>query len=387
MRNILTIARHDLKLVLTDRAAVMWMFVLPIVFISFFGLVFGGGQQGDPVDAAVRLTVVDEDQGFLARALIEDLQGDRLELVELSPEEAKWASDKIRTLVVPVGFTESVVAGTKITLRLEKDPETNQEAALVAQARILSSVSRIIGRLIEVANDEGPELDETTFAATWGRRDLVTVESRFAGKSGRSPSGFAQSIPGNTVLFVMLVALTYGAASITGERNGGQLRRLVTTPVSRPEIILGKIGGRAAVAMVQVTVLVLAAVAANRVLGIYIGDHTAAAYVILLGYALCVAPLGVMVGGWFREPDRAANVGVLMTMVMGALGGCMWPLEFVSPTLQNLALIFPTGWAMKALHQVISFGRGLGDVVPELAVLAGFAVVFTAIAARSLRVE
>ena len=387
MGKIFVIARHDLKLVLTDRAALMWMIVMPIVFIGFFGLVFGGGDQAEPADAPVRLTVVDQDGGFLARALVQDLGKQRLDLVELTPEEAEIAESVVRTLIIPAGFTDSIVVREETTLRLEKEPGSNPEAGLVAQARVLSSVSRIIGRLVEVASEEGTALDETTFAATGRVEDLVSVDSRFAGQAKIAPSGFTQSIPGNTVLFVMLVALTYGAASVTGERVHGLIRRLVTTPASRTEIILGKIAGRVAVACVQVTVLILAAVVANRTLGIYIGDHTAAAWVVLLCYSFCVAPLGVAVGAWFRDPDRAANIGVLVSMIMGALGGCMWPLEFVSPTLRNVSLIFPTGWAMKALHQVISFGRGLGDVVPELAVLAGFALLFTVLAARSLRVE
>jgi ABC-2 type transport system permease protein len=331
--------------------------------------------------------VVDRDGGFLARALVEDLSSQRLDLREMAPDEAAQSHDLVRTLVIPAGFTDGIVAGEKTTVRLEKQPGTNAEAALVAQARILSSISRITGRLIEVASDDERELTETAFSATNGDGDLVTVNSRFAGQAVTAPSGFTQSIPGNTVLFVMLVALTYGAASVTGERVGGQLKRLVTTPASRAEIILGKITGRVAVAVVQVTVLMATAVLANRVLGIYIGEHTVAAYVILLSYAFCVAPLGVAVGARFRDPDRAANIGVLITMVMGALGGCMWPLEFVSPTLQRVSLAFPTGWAMKALHQVISFGRGLGDVVPEIAVMAGFALLFTAVASRSLQVE
>ena len=387
MRNILTIARHDLKMVVTDRPALVWMILMPIVFIGFFGMVFGGGEQGEPADAPVRLTLVDHDGGFLARALVEDLEIQRLELVELSASEAESATDTIRTLVIPEDFTEHVMAGEKVTLRLDKEPGSNAEAGLVAQTRVLSSVGRIIGRLIEMASDEGVVRAEDSFVATGGGDDVVTVDGRFAGQATTSPSGFAQSIPGNTVLFVMLVALTYGAATITGERMGGQLRRLVTTPVSRAEIILGKVAGRVAVAVVQVTVLILAALAAKLALDINIGDHTGAAYVILLCYALCVAPLGVAVGAWFRDPDRAANIGVLITMVMGAFGGCMWPLEFVSPTLQRLSLVFPTGWAMKALHQVISFGRGLGDVVPEMLVLAGFALLFTVLASRSLRVE
>jgi ABC-type multidrug transport system permease subunit len=47
----------------------------------------------------------------------------------------------------------------------------------------------------------------------------------------------------------------------------------------------------------------------------------------------------------------------------------------------------PTGWAMRALHGTISFGRGLDGVLLPLAVLLGFSLVFSAVAFRSLRIE
>ena len=386
MGNIFAIARHDLKLVLQDRSAVMWMIVMPVVFATFFGLVMGGGG-GASADARVRLTVVDLDGGFLAGALLEDLASERLELVELTPAAAAETPDKVRTLVIPEGFTADIVRGEKSILRLEREPDTNMEAALVAQARVVSAIARLIGRLVEVAGQEGVELDEGVFANTGHAEDLVRVSSRFAGQARVTPSGFAQSIPGNVVMFVMLVALTYGAASISEERLGGQLRRLATAPVSRGEIVFGKIGGRLVTSALQITVLILVAVAANRLFGVYVGDDVLGIWLVLLAYAVSVAPLGVMVGAWIRDPDRAASIGVLITMVMAAFGGCWWPLEFVPKYLQRVALVFPTGWAMKALHQVVSFGRGLGDLSLELTALLGFAAVFGLIASRSLRVE
>ena len=72
---------------------------------------------------------------------------------------------------------------------------------------------------------------------------------------------------------------------------------------------------------------------------------------------------------------------------MAAFGGCWWPLEVVSRGLKTVALFFPTGWTMRALHGVISFGQDLGDVRQNLFALAGFAVVFGILAARSLRVD
>jgi ABC-type multidrug transport system permease subunit len=184
-----------------------------------------------------------------------------------------------------------------------------------------------------------------------------------------------------------LVSLTYGSATLTEERRSWLLRRIATTPLSPMQIITGKIAGRFAIAAVQVTLMVLVGVAANRLLGIYIGDSAFNLWVVLIVYAITVAPLGIMFGAWFREPEHAANVGILVTMVMAAFGGCWWPLEVVSKPMQAGALALPTGWAMKALHGVISFGFSLGEVLTAILVLLGFAAVFTAVAVRALRVE
>ena len=78
---------------------------------------------------------------------------------------------------------------------------------------------------------------------------------------------------------------------------------------------------------------------------------------------------------------------MIATMAMAALGGCWWPIEVVSKPLQTVALLLPTGWAMSALHGTISFGRTLDGVALQLVVLAGFAVGFTLLAARSLRFD
>jgi ABC-type multidrug transport system permease subunit len=72
-------------------------------------------------------------------------------------------------------------------------------------------------------------------------------------------------------------------------------------------------------------------------------------------------------------------------MVMGALGGCWWPLEVVSDTMSTIGHFFPTAWTMDALHRLISFGGELSEITQELAVLAGFGVVANFGAARFFR--
>ena len=389
MGRVVAIARHDLLQVWSDRGAVVWLILMPVVFATFFGLVMRGGAS--PSDLRARLTVVDEDGGSVAAMVIEALASERLSLVHVQPEAKEATPDKVRTLVIPAGLSEAVLAGERAVVRLERDPDSSAEAELVAKARIVAALATVLGRLVEAsaasaAGSEAPVTPEA-LAALPAAEEPVVVDSRFAGEARVVPGGFAQSIPGNAVMFVLLVALTYGAASISAERAGGQLRRLVTTPAGRGEIVAGKILGRLAGAGVQITVLMAVAVAARATLGIEVGDNLGATWVVLLVYGLAVAPLGIALGAFVIDPDRAASIGVIVTMAMAAFGGCWWPLEVVSGPLQTVALALPTGWAMAALHGTISFGRGLDGVLVPLLVLVAFGFVFSWIAARSLRLD
>jgi ABC-2 type transport system permease protein len=70
---------------------------------------------------------------------------------------------------------------------------------------------------------------------------------------------------------------------------------------------------------------------------------------------------------------------------MGALGGCWWPLQIGPPAMKTIALCLPTGWALQALHQVISFGNGFSAVLKPVAVLLAFGGVANLLAARFFR--
>jgi len=120
MGPVVAIARHDLRLVLADRGAVMWMFLLPVVFATFFGLVMSGGSN--PADARTTLTVVDADGGPIARMLIGELESEELALSFVDPESKDATLHKVRTLVLPAGLSDAVLAGTPTTVTLEKDP-------------------------------------------------------------------------------------------------------------------------------------------------------------------------------------------------------------------------------------------------------------------------
>jgi len=96
--------------------------------------------------------------------------------------------------------------------------------------------------------------------------------------------------------------------------------------------------------------------------------------------------LALLFGGLFRTTQQAESLGWLAGMIFSALGGCWWPLEFMGPKAQVIGYFFPTYWAMKAFHGVVTFGHGLEAILLPTLIMAGFGVLFAWLGARTLRV-
>jgi ABC-type multidrug transport system permease subunit len=62
-------------------------------------------------------------------------------------------------------------------------------------------------------------------------------------------------------------------------------------------------------------------------------------------------------------------IGVIAANTLAALGGAWWPIEITPEFMQTLQKFIPSGWAMDAMHKLISFEAGAFSAMPHLAVL------------------
>jgi ABC-type multidrug transport system permease subunit len=386
MRKILQIALLDLRRTVRDKASFIWMLLLPLALMWLFGNV-GFGGSGTP---KVTLSLVDHDGGWLARAFVAELEDEAVHLQEFTPEEAPTAENKTRTLVIPQGFTDGVLAGETQIVRLEKEPETSADFALAAEVHIVRTIVRTLGRLIEM-NQEGElpggsaEVDEPAarFTELGEREPLVGLEVETAGEGRPVPAGQAQSVPGMLTMSVLMMTIIYGGVFLTLEKQGGTLRRQMTLPVGRAHVIAGKLGGRLLIALLQAVVLL---VAARFLFGLSLGRSFLG--LVLLVVTLCIATAGLatLLGAVLRSPEQAGSLGWLAGMILAALGGCWWPMEIVPDWVRRVAHTLPSAWAMDGFHALISFGRGIEGVLLPSAMLLGFGLLFSVLAARFLRV-
>lgn len=184
------------------------------------------------------------------------------------------------------------------------------------------------------------------------------------------------------VMLVMIIALTAGTIHLVLERNQGLLRRLASTPVTLPAVVVGKLTARVLVALLQIAFAMIAGALLFRVDW---GPSLPMVLLILGGWALFNAALAILLGNFVRSEGQASGIGVMASMVLAALGGAWWPIEIAPRWMQTLALFLPTGWAMDAMHKLVNFAYGPASALPHLFALLAATVVLAWAGARTFR--
>ncbi len=193
---------------------------------------------------------------------------------------------------------------------------------------------------------------------------------------------FSQAVVGNGVLFILLNCVMGGSMGLAQEKRRHTLDRLLIAPMSRGTLILGKVLGVYLVGLMQAAVIF----GFGLVVGVALGDLVGV-ILITLAFILVGCTLGLMVSSLARREESVQLVAGPLCMVMAALGGGLFPFGMSPEWMQNVALLLPTGWAMWGYHQLMWEGKNWLAVLPNLAVLAGFAALFLAVGVRRLQWE
>ena len=168
------------------------------------------------------------------------------------------------------------------------------------------------------------------------------------------------------------------------ERRQGLLRRLASAPMSRTEVVAGKWFGRLVLAALQIG---SAAVVGTLLFRMDWGPDPVMIAVVLAAWAALCASAGLLLGSLAKTEGQASGLGVLVANLLAALGGCWWPIEVTPEWTQALQKLLPTGWAMDALHKLISFEAGAASAVPHVIAMVVGALLIGALAINRFRYQ
>ncbi len=404
--NAISIAIKDLQILFKDRGTLFQLFLLPLLFI----LVFSGalGAIGKSQAAALpNLGVVDLDGGASAQSLVNGLSADGSIAVQAYQEaEAQTlleANKVVGVLTIPAGFSTRVQQSQPVTLLFtlgkQSDPQqteairlvlANMAAEMTLESQITASLQQM-GEMqanapaeYQVFNTERIVAQAHNQFQTAQARPLISVVQSVPQQQAAQEitTTLSQSaVPGFTVLFVFLAAQTT-ARSIFEEKKIGSFRRLVAAPISKAELLAGKLLPNFIISLLQIGVILAFGSLGMRLMGLTplpIEKAPLGTALIALVLALCSCAFGIAIASLARTENQIAGLTTLLMWGMGLLGGSLVPLFILERFLGPVPMVVPHYWANRAFDDLLIRNLGLASVGIDLAVLVGFSLLFFSI--------
>ncbi|MFD7658239.1 ABC transporter permease [Actinosynnema sp. NPDC059797] len=367
-RPLTALVLANLKRQVRDKVGMFFIVVMPFVTIVFVGMALGG----DSAEAELPVAVVADTSDPVAAAVLAELEADEALEVRRA-ESAEDVRDGVRQgrlaagLVMRPGDTGfelvmSQTSGSGMAARGQVDVAVGRVSAVLEATR----AARAAGASPEQADAYVREAREEAVA--------VTVASSGREEPSR-PTGFAYTAPANLLLFTFVNSMAVAAALVESRRIG-MVRRSLAAPVRQGQVLLGEALSRFLVALAQSLLII---VVSRLLFDVGWGDPVGVAVVVAL-FCLIATGAAMLVGALVRSPQQAPAIGPPVGIVLGMLGGCLWPREVAGEPLNTIGYLFPHSWAMDALLVLSRPSAGLGSVLVEVAVLAGMAVVALGVA-------
>jgi ABC-2 type transport system permease protein len=373
----------NLRRMFRVRANIFFVFVFPMVLILVLGATFGGSSTP-------RLGVVDTGSGPLGTALLRQLeQTPHLKVVTVSGAAVLLTQvgrgNLAAGVIIPPGYDAAARSGRGATVRYLAQPnQSSQQLGQTVRGAVARQAALLGAALFAAGQHAVPDFSAGLAEATRISPAIpsVSVTQTTAGTSvfSRTLGQFDEGAWTELVLFLFLTALT-GSVAIIETRRLGLSRRMLATPTAPITVIAGETVGRVLISCVQALVIILGSA---LLFGVSWGAPAGVVAVVIL-FALVGAGAGIFVGTLFRNEQQASAISLLLGLGLGALGGCMVPLEVFSPVLRRVAHITPQAWANDAFAKLVGHGASIAGILPQLGVLAAYAAALLTLAAWRLR--
>lgn len=334
---------------LRDRASVFFAVVFPLMFLVLFGVLLSNQDQSE-IDM---ITVGD------------------VPLLEELPDDAQVAFDT----TFRVKRSDDLDAALAEVRKGDADVAVEQRGdVLVAHYTQTEQVKAAITQGTLKAYVDGANLAATGEPPKFGF-DAEQVEDE-------SLTTIQFFTPGLLGWAVAMSAAFGAAATLQGWRQSKMLRRLQLAPVPTSTVVAARVAVTIAISLGQTAIFLgIGTVALGLTLT---GSWWMSIPVVVVG-TLCFMAIGLLAGAIAKSTEGAVNMANFFVLPMAFLSGSFFPLDAAPVWLRRLSDVLPLKHLNEAMLDVLVRGQGAASALVPLAILTGFAVVVTLLAAKLFR--
>ena len=194
-------------------------------------------------------------------------------------------------------------------------------------------------------------------------------------------SFFTSMIPVLIGFVVFFFVFLISGMALLKERTSGTLERLLATPVKRSEIVYGYMLSYGLIAIFQTAVVVLAAI---WLLDVEVVGNLFNVIIVNVVLALVALAFGILLSTLAKSEFQMMQFIPLVIMPQLFFSGII-PLSSMGDWAQTVGKFLPLTYSGDAMSQIILYGRGIRDILPNIGVLLIFLVILTILNIVGLR--
>jgi len=188
---------------------------------------------------------------------------------------------------------------------------------------------------------------------------------------------FSFVAPGLLMMIVMMGAMTGIPRAIAHEKEIGTFDGILAAPVNEISIIMGKTLAQTVRGFIQGVIVMVIAI---LIFGVTIrGSILLTGCVLLLGIFSFIG-LGILLTALSNNEETAMILMTVLQFPMMFLTGVFFPIQQMPWFMQWISSLVPLTYAVTAMRKVMILGAGIGDIVPEVAILIVFGAIMLLIA-------
>ncbi|MGB6431082.1 MAG: ABC transporter permease [Candidatus Acidiferrales bacterium] len=366
---ILAMMRKEVLQIRRDPRSLLIILLMPVLQLFIYGYALNLDVHHVP------LCVYDEDNTQFSQDLLKKFQAtDYFDIVHVAtnyPDVIQQINSDaaVAALVIPPRFTETVHSGQRANVQLILDASDSNSASVA-----LGYVQAIVGNYSAGVTAQWAQAHAAPVgpppvnfqARTWFNEDLQSA---------------ATFVPGVVAMVMAVVGAFLTSLTIAREWERGTMEQLISTPVGRLEIEIGKLTPYFVIGMVDTAVCALAAV-------YWFDVPFRGRWIVLFGssalFLIVVLSLGYLISVVAKSQLAASQLALMATFLPTfLLSGFLFPLEQMPVAVQVIGRALPAVYFVSILREVFLKGTAFRQMGPQLGALGIYAVILLVLATRA----
>lgn len=364
LRRLWAIMLKELRQLRRDRITLAMIIGIPVMQLLLFGYAINLNLRH--LDAGI----ADQANSAASRALVQDMVATGV----IAPRAQAYTPDQLMEalrrgrisvgIVIPADFERRRYEGREAVQVLVDGSDTVVQSAAIqlAQVPLDTRPTSNTRPLREGSNASGP----------------VSVIS-FYNPQRRSAVNI---VPGLIGVILTMTLVMFTAVAVVRERERGNMELLIATPVSRSELMVGKVLPYAAIGLLQTTLVLLLGTWLFEVpiRGSLLDVYLAAVLLVLANLAL-----GLLISTRARSQFQAMQMTLFLFLPSILLSGFMFPFAGMPRPVQWLAEVLPLTHFLRLVRGIMLRGASLWELWPDALALLVFIVAMMTLAILRFR--